>query len=133
MRPGYCRCDRPVLNPRRPDFCRRCGVRHDPQAQSNVSTIGEFFAHLSDLPGVGAAALHHAQVREQAGREEFGLSYLGRDNDAEACEEAADGIIYAHLSALNDRRAGIQDIDPDLLDAAHHFALAHAALERRSR
>lgn len=128
---SYCRCEHPRLNNRRPDYCRCCGVRHLPASISSDETMGEFFARLADLPGITAPALIHAQQRERAGRKEFGLRYLGRNNAAEGCEEAGDGLVYSALEWLNDRRVGIEDIDPDLLDAAHHFALAHAALERR--
>lgn len=129
----YCQCDRPALNERRPEFCRRCGVRHNPLAITSNEAMLEFQTRIASLPGVTAAGLIHAVKREQAGRDQFKLTYLGRDNDAEGMEEFADGLVYPYLSWLNDRRAGRLDIHPDLLDAAHHAALAHAALERRQR
>jgi hypothetical protein len=127
---SFCRCPEPAMNERRPDFCRRCGVRHNPRIVSSDRTMAEFFARLADLPGVNPAAMLEARDRELAGRDTFGLKYLARDNVAEGCEEAADGLIYAALEWLKDRRTGEEDMDPALLDAAHHFALAHAALKR---
>jgi len=130
---SHCRCKHPRENDRRPGNCRKCGVRLDPKWLSSDTTMTAFLTRLAELPGVTAPAIIHAQKRERAGRVEFGLNYLGRDNAAEGREEGADGIIYSALSWLNDRRAGTEDIDPNLLDAAHHFALAHQALERRRR
>ena len=129
---NYCQCERPRAG-RNPDFCGRCLVRHDPAVLSTDKSIVAFLTHVAKLPGSPAAAIKHAQKRERAGRTEFGLDYIGRGNAAEGCEEAADGINYAFFEWLNDRRAGTDDIDPNLLDAAHHFAQAHAALERRRR
>jgi hypothetical protein len=127
----YCRCDRPRLNDRRPDHCRRCGMRHAPNIQSTDETFAEFFGMLADLPGFSTQSIRQAQEREQAGRFSFGMEYIGRDNCGEGLEEAADGMNYAFFDWLNDRRKGIEDIDPDLLDAVHHFSLAHAALQRK--
>jgi hypothetical protein len=128
-----CRCEKPRLNRRRPEFCAACSVRLDPRIISSDENATLFFARIASLPGITADALLHAHQREVAGRTEFGLSYIGRDNCAEGKEEAADGVIYSYLDWLNDRRDGSDEIDPDLIDAAHHFALAHAALERKRR
>lgn len=95
--------------------------------------MGRFYGPVMALPGVGPGIIVQAQARERDGRGEFGLNYLSRSNPEEGQEEAADGLNYAAFDWLCDRRAGIEEIDPDLLDAAHHFALAHAALERRRR
>jgi len=129
---NYCQCERPRAG-RNPDFCGYCLIRHNPRIISTDRHMTEFLTELAKQPGPTAPAIRHAQKRERSGRTEFGLSYIGRDNDLEALEEAGDGIAYAYLSWLNDRRAGTDDIDPNLLDAAHHFAQAHAALERRRR
>jgi hypothetical protein len=130
---SHCRCQSPRLNERRPEYCRTCGVRLNPRWLSNDETLAAFQTEVARLPGVTPGILIDSHRRERAGRVEFGLRYLGRDNDAEALEEYADGLIYAHLSRLNDIRAGIEELDPDLLDAAHHAALAYAAIERRRR
>ena len=129
---NYCQCERPRMG-RNPDFCGRCLIRHDPRVISTDESLAAFQKEVAKLPGVTPGILIDSHRRERAGRREFGLEYLGRDNDAEAQEEYADGFIYAHLSHLNDIRAGATEIDPDLLDAAHHAALAYAALERRRR
>ena len=129
---NYCQCERPRVG-RNPDFCGFCLVRLGPSWVSSDRNLRPFMARVASLPTVTAPALIHAQKREKAGRVEFGLSYIGRNNDTEGREEAADGLIYTYLSWLNDRRAGTEEVDPDLLDAAYHFALAHAALERRKQ
>ena len=128
---SFCRCEHPRQNDRRPEYCRKCGVRFDPRTLCSDENLAAFFARLVELPGVEAKVLLQAQQRERAGRGEFGMKYLGRDNDAEALEEYADGLIYAHLSHLNDVRDGATEIDPNLIEAAHHAALAYAAIERR--
>jgi hypothetical protein len=128
-----CRCERPRLNRRRPEFCAACSVRLDPRIISSDENLAIFIQRIASLPGVTANALLHAQRRELAGRTEFGLSYIGRDNDAEAQEEYGDGLVYPYLSWLNDRRYGSDEIDPDLVEAAYHSALAHAAVERHRR
>lgn len=130
---SYCACEHPRENDRRPGYCRRCGVRFNPKWLSSDENLTAFLTRVAQLPEITPAAILHAQRRERAGRKAFGLSYIGRDNDAEGQEEAADGLIYAALSWLNDCRNGTEEIDPDLLDAAHHFAMAHAALERRRK
>jgi hypothetical protein len=120
-------------NDRRPGWCRRCGLKLDPRILSTDETLAAFQTEVAKLPGVTPGILIDSHRRERAGRVEFGLKYLSRDNDAEAQEEYADGLIYAHLSHLNDVRGGATEIDPDLIDAAHHAALAYAAIERRRR
>jgi hypothetical protein len=128
-----CRCQSPRLNDRRAGFCRRCGNRLSPRWLSSDETLAAFQTEVARLPGVTPGILIDSHRRERAGRDEFGLKYLGRDNCAEGLEEAADLLNYAFFQWLNDRRAGVEEIDPDLLDAAHHAALAYAALERKRR
>jgi hypothetical protein len=128
-----CRCQSPRLNDRRAGFCRRCGNRLSPRWLSSDETLAAFQTEVARLPGVTPGILIDSHRRERAGRDEFGLKYLGRDNCAEGLEEAADLLNYAFFTWLNDRRAGVEEIDPDLLDAAHHAALAYAALERKRR
>ena len=130
---SHCRCEHPRENSSRPGWCRRCGVGLSPEWLSNDANLAAFQAEVAKLPSVNAGILIDSHRRERAGRVEFGLKYLGRDNAAEGLEEAADGLNYAYFCWLNDRRAGTEEIDPDLLTAAHHFALAHQALERRRR
>jgi hypothetical protein len=130
---NHCRCEHPRENSRRPGWCQRCGKSFDPKWISSDNTLAEFQTEIAKLPGVTPGILIDSHRRERAGRGEFGLRYLGRDNCAEGMEEAVDGLNYSCFTWLNDRRAGVEDIDPDLLDAAHHFALAYAALERKRR
>jgi len=120
-------------NDRRPGWCRRCGLKLDPRILSTDETLAAFQKEVAKLPGVTPGILIDSHRRERAGRKEFGLKYLGRCNPTEGLEEAADGLNYAFFDWLNDRRAGVEEIDSDLLDAAHHFALAYAALERKRR
>jgi hypothetical protein len=128
-----CRCQSPRLNDRRAGFCRRCGNRLSPRWLSSDETLAAFQTEVARLPGVTPGILIDSHRRERAGRDEFGLKYLGRDNPAEGLEEASDLLNYAFFDWLNDRRTGVEEIDPDLLDAAHHAALAYAALERKRR
>jgi hypothetical protein len=130
---SHCRCQSPRLNERRPEYCRTCGVRLDPRWVSNDDTLAEFQTEVANLPGVTPGILIDSHRRERAGRQEFGLKYLSRCNPSEGLEEASDLLNYAFFDWLNDRRAGIEEIDPDLLEAAHHAALAYAALERKRR
>jgi hypothetical protein len=130
---SHCRCQSPRLNERRPEYCRTCGVRLNPRWVSSDDTLAAFQTEVARLPGVTPGILIDSHRRERAGRVEFGLRYLGRDNCAEGLEEASDLHNYAFFDWLNDRRSGVEEIDPDLLDAAHHAALAYAALERKRR
>jgi hypothetical protein len=130
---SHCRCQSPRLNERRPEYCRTCGVRLDPRWVSNDDTLAAFQTEVARLPGVTPGILIDSHRRERAGRQEFGLRYLGRCNPSEGLEEASDLLNYSFFDWLNDRRAGVEEIDPDLLEAAHHAALAYAALERKRR
>ena len=87
-----------------------------------------FRGRLEGIPNTPGAALDHARQRELAGRKEFGLRYLDRNNYAEGREEASDGVNYSMYAWLRGRRFGVEDIDPHLLAAARHFALAHQEL-----
>jgi len=126
-----CQCPVPeYLGDIRPGYCW-CGGYVSREWITSDSTFSDFLRQLSPLPGVTGRVVQHSQARERAGRTEFGLEYLSRNNPLEGQEEAADGLNYSFFETLKDIRAGEQEIDPDLLDAAHHFALAHAALDRR--
>lgn len=67
----------------------------------------------------------HCALREIAGRETFGFTYLSRSNEIEATEEAADGAIYMLLHGLRARREGWEPEDDVRFTAAYHFAKAH--------
>ena len=75
--------------------------------------------------------LEQAASRERAGREQFGLAYLTRDNPTEALEEFADGANYAMFTRLRD----LEEFgdDPDVmrlaLDVALYSFRAHAAAQ----
>lgn len=126
-----CQCEVPEYHGKiRPGYCR-CGGWINPAWVSSDETFEAFFKQIAALPGVTPSMIEHCRQRERAGREEFGLAYLGRNNPLEGQEEGGDGGNYSFFETLKDIRAGEQEIDPDLLDAAHHFALAHAALDRR--
>lgn len=93
--------------------------RHDLTGELRVSAE---FGHF----------IEQAAARERAGREQFGLSYLTRDNPAEAHEEFADGANYAYFT----RERDLQDFgdDPDVmrlaLDVALHAFEAHASAQK---
>ena len=130
---SYCRCEHPRENDRRPGNCRKCGVRLNPLWLSSDETLAAFQAEVAKLPGVTPGILIDSHRGERAGRGIYGLAYLGRDNCKEGQAEGSDGLNYAYFDWLNDRRGGIEEIDPDLLDAAHHAAGMYAAFERRRR
>jgi hypothetical protein len=73
-------------------------------------------------------------TREQAGRDEFGFAYLGRDNIQAGAEEATDGCNYTYFETRKSIRAG-RDADWDLaLTAAYHDYMAYLTrLQMRSR
>lgn len=110
----------------RDGWCRYCGGFLNPDWLTSTEGLQAFL----DAALVDPVTAAHCHVREQAGRDEFGLAYLSRNNPAEGREEAVDGCNYAYFESLKDRRVGSRDLDFDLLDAARHFALAHQALVR---
>lgn len=127
-----CGCDTPAdhadTHPGfRDGWCRHCGGVLADRWLSDTEDLTGFL----NLAQADYQSVAHCQIRELAGRDQFGLAYLTRNNPAEAQEEAADGQIYCYLEVLKDRRSGESDVDFDLLDAARHFALAHQALARR--
>lgn len=125
-----CQCPVPVAHSVHDCKCESCGRFLDPRMVDNDENLGVFRGRLESLPGMPGAALDHARQRELTGRKEFGLQYLGRNNFAEGREEAADGVNYASYAWLKGRRYGIEEINPHLLAAAHHFAQAHQHLIR---
>jgi hypothetical protein len=73
----------------------------------------------------------HAEAREFAGREKFGMRYLSRDNCSEALEEAADGLNYVWFEEHRLRRtAPDPDVSAWLMNAAYFFSMAHQALRQ---
>lgn len=120
-----CQCTVPVAHTVHDCKCFSCGKFLDPRIVDSDENLAVFRDRLEALPGMPGAALDHACQRELAGRKEFGLQYLSRNNYAEGREEAADGVLYSALAWLEGRREGIEEISPHLLSAARHFALAH--------
>jgi hypothetical protein len=115
--------------PRGDQFCA-CGGYIDPEWTSNNQTTGRFYNRLASavpVPGEEYQVFRiDAEARELAGRERFGLSFLGRDNLPEAREEAADGANYFFFDHLQQvRREGVDDDFDLVLIGAHHFYLAH--------
>lgn len=114
--------------------CQSCGRLIDTRYMTSDTTFAKFFTQVGRLPDVTADFVDHCEDRERAGRPIFGHRFLARDNAAEAQEEAADGANYCFMADLRYRRsagdAAEPGADPELLTAAHHFALAWAALHR---
>lgn len=127
-----CNCDYPEPHPnhRYERSCRHCSKLLPTNIQSNDQTVKEFFGYLEQLPDVSEAFIAQCLIRERSGRDTFGNSFLKRDNAMEACEEMADGAIYAHLEVLEARHSG-EDEDLALaLEAAHTCAKAHTLFRR---
>lgn len=74
------------------------------------TTLNEFFDRLADgifpgadpqrIPDLFYAFRHQCEARFQAGEEEFGDEWMGRDNLAESLEEACDLANYMHFDYL---------------------------------
>lgn len=132
-----CPCDEPVLLTGQnvhPLKCHRCSSYVRPEWLTPA--ISEFFDRLENAFPTDAASIAplrlQAEVREAAGRKDFGLRYLSRDNALEGTEEAADLANYAFFEVLKARRNG-EDEEEALayaLEAAYHAAKAHQALLR---
>lgn len=106
----------PRVNPGREDFCVRCSYWINPAWTCNAKTIDAFLDRLEEaLPGEDLTAFReHVVVRELAGRERFGHSFLLRNNLAEALEEGTDFVLYLLLDALKRLRENGESDDYDL-------------------
>jgi hypothetical protein len=140
-----CSCKEPRehANPRRKGWCARCQKQIRPEVLSTATTLEEFFDRLrwALFPkGEPSARFEHfrslCEAREGQGRESFGLSYLTRENEQEAAEEASDLSMYMHLALLQARQRGEEEEWSTALEAAHHaflaydFAMQHQAKRR---
>lgn len=135
----HCPCPipQPKTNPRHTETCQRCGFYVDPELKRIDRQVEEFFDRLAEsqfhygpdgkllTPDWWDDFREHCQIRELAGREEFGLDYLARDNPVEASEEATDGALYMLLHGLRGKREDWPDDIDVRLTAAYHFAMAH--------
>ena len=141
---GGCTCPQPRIspNPRLAGSCVVCGKLIAPELLEPDERLTEFFDRLEGvviasagrLPETFAAFRRQCKDRESAGRGEFGLSFLSRDNLAEGREEAADGAIYSWLEALKLERCGEDpDLQLALSEAFHLFKFYEANLERSAR
>lgn len=127
-----CDCSYPIPNenPRRLNVCVRCSGWINPAWTSNDKTTGAFYNDLRlsiPVPGDDYNVFRaQAEARELAGRRHFRHRHLGRDNLADACEEAADGANYLLFDSLQTLRE--RDIDDEralVLTGANHFYQAH--------
>lgn len=135
-----CSCAKPepALNPRHLGDCVRCAKPIAGKWVVDDNRMAEFFELLGRYNELGDSAIEdfdafrwHCEHRERWGRDRFKLAYLARDNAAEGLEEGADLAIYACLEYWKMHRGRFDpDVAADLLDAAYHAALAHAALRR---
>lgn len=126
---GGCRCWLPQRRTYDPGSCQHCGRHIDARYLDSDENFERFAQFLRAVPGLPEAAIAHAHRRLVAGRAEFGLTYLTRDDCREGQEEAADGHNYAFFEWLRDRRHGVEEIHPSLLMAARCFAEAYQHLE----
>jgi hypothetical protein len=77
---------------------------------------------------------HLALERERAGRENFGFSYLDRDNIVAGVEENSDGINYTYFDTMQALREGYSpDYDLVLTAAYHDYMAYRARLHIRAR
>lgn len=128
-----CQCPVPVAHSVHDHRCSTCGRWLDPRYVDNDENVATFQNRLRTIPDTPTEALDHAYQRTVAGRKEFGLEYLTRENCAEGREESADGVNYSMYHWLKGRRYGVEEINPHLLSAARHFALAHRDLSLAER
>lgn len=126
-----CQCPVPQIHVNsRYNSCASC---LKPIDQDVVSDTAKLQGFLNRIPGIPAALIIQCHQRELAGRQEFGLQYLGRDNVDECFQEIADGQNYLFFETLVDRRDGREE-DVNLVRAAHHLSQAYEILlERRRR
>lgn len=109
-----CTCAPPIPGYERPNHrdhlsCRKCGRLIDERLLNPDPLIRDFFDHLEcgapkkpngEAEEVWQAFRRQCELREKAGRPTFGYRFLGRDNCADALEEAADFGIYMFLEQL---------------------------------
>lgn len=121
-----CICDYPRPKGWRPSECIQCGRFIDPSYVSNDANLNEFFNHLASIPGVSPDFVEKCKARERAGRDEFGLKYLGSDrhNPKESHEEAADFAMYLYLHLLKCQRNGTYQDTATVMEACAHVASA---------
>ena len=129
---GGCLCDFPKSKSWRPTECKGCGRSIDPAYVTNDTNLEEFFDYLGSLPGVEAGFVKQCKDRERAGRNTFGLAYLGsgRHNPSEAREEAADLAMYCYLHLLKCHRNNTNEDVVTVMEAAAHAAAAWKLLGR---
>lgn len=133
--PG-CECEVPWEgpDPRKKGTCLGCGKILRPEWISSDQTMSEFYNRLEAIfPGpptrLFLAFRQQCEDRERAGRKKFGHSSLGKDNIAEAREEAADLANYMVFDGLKHRRETGDDDDISLpLTAALHAFRAYEAM-----
>jgi hypothetical protein len=136
-----CRPPNPSTTPNANGDCLECGRIIAGDWVTTDEKLSAWFERLVEgfpdgAPDWFSRFRAQCEARERAGQDKFKFRYTARDNCAEATEEAADGVLYCYLEGLRLQRDG--DYDPDvildLLTAAHHFALAHKAIQTaRSR
>jgi hypothetical protein len=136
--------------PRGDQFCV-CGGYIDPSWCSNDKTMGEIYDRLTLLnrevvphPATGEPTevvteifdqfRIEALAREFAGRDKFGLRFLGRDNIRDGWEEATDGANYAAFEIIKSvNRRGDDSGEDYLLRAMQKFFEAYELLAEARR
>lgn len=136
-----CECPVPLLasDPRR-KACLRCSMPIEGGVGiSSDEAFAEFFDRLQramfpgKVPEWFVAFRRECEARERQGREEYGLSYLRRDNCVEACQEFADGAIYFMFDVLQSlRNTGDEEGIDIALTGAWHAAEAHRCAQELS-
>jgi hypothetical protein len=120
-----------------------CQGHLKPEWLSSDDTVKHFFDRLAEamfhpaiLNGPGPPAWfqrfrRQCEQRELAGRDEFGVRYLSRNNRVEGQEEASDETIYSHLDILRQRREGRPEEWELALTVAKRAAENHRDLAHR--
>jgi hypothetical protein len=152
MNRATCTCPTPhrgyrtEYRPRGDQFCT-CGGYIEPAWCSTDKTMGEIYNRLAAInrttdPATGQEGVTEifdqfrieALAREFAGRDKFGLRFLGRDNIRDGFEEATDGANYAAFEIIKsvNRHGNDAGVDP-LLRAMQKFFEAYELLGEARR
>lgn len=134
-----CNTPRPSSDPRKLTDCVVCGRYVRPEWSS--SQIGAMIDRLKDIPEVQTSRVFQGLRdlcvrREEAGRDQFGFRFLGRNNEQDVREEIADGINYQLFGTIRRRREGKEPYDEMALTGAFHAVRwyeANCEIERKLR
>lgn len=143
-----CECRIPIAHPSpyKKHTCVKCGFWINPRWTSNDETVARFYDSLARaqfhrdkltkrllIPDDFTVFRAEAEARERAGRDYFGLRFLGRENTRDAREEAGDGanyFLFDHLQYIRHHDED-EDIDEVLTGAYHAYKTYESARRLR--